>query len=271
MSDIELYAGGTMAMEQVKQYFSHLFQVEQSGDPFPVDLEAVWAFAYTTKSNAKKALVGSTEFFEGEDYHIFQSDDMVKRPQGGGRQHEKIVLSVQCFEYFIARRVRPIFEIYRQCRIAVTEAAKPKPFAHYPPHLRRYMLNHDKIPHGSFSILQELMVRLLSPLEAQGYVLPERLLPDISVGRIFCKWLRETKGINTDEFETYDHAFEDGRIVQAKLYPMELLSDFGVHFQSEWLKNRAEKYFEQRDKTALPCLPKMLEVRPSSRRRASLN
>jgi hypothetical protein len=68
-------------------------------------------------------------------------------------------------------------------------------------------------------------------------------LPDISSGRIFCKWLRDTYGIDTDALPTCLHVFEDGRRVPAKAYPESLLADFRKHFREEWLPSRALDYF----------------------------
>jgi hypothetical protein len=257
--DISFQNGQTVMMDQVRVYFEYLFKAEQSGDPFPVDFDAVWPIAYTTKSNAKRALVESNEFYAGEDYHVLLVEDVVKRPHVGGTPKEKIVLTIQCMEYFIARKVRPVFEIYRQCRIAVTQAAEAeKKKAALPYHIRRYLVNYEQVPFGYFSLLQEVTLKLIAPLEVQGYSLPDKMVPDISVGLVFCRWLREVKGVEPDDFATYSHAYEDGRVVQAKLYPNSLLSDFVTHFQEGWLKGRAMKYFRDRDPQALEFLPKIL-------------
>ena len=55
-------------------------------------------------------------------------------------------------------------------------------------------------------------------------------------------------------FPTYRHAYEDGRAVQARLYPNSLLPDFRAHFSDVWLPKRAREYFNERDKAALPYL-----------------
>jgi hypothetical protein len=120
------------------------------------------------------------------------------------------------------------------------------------------MVNYDQVPLGYFSVLQEVTSKLIAPLEVQGYRVPETMVPDISVGKVFSRWLREEKGVNTDAFNTYSHTYEDGRVVQARLYPVALLSDFVTLFQEDWLKVRAEKYFKDRDVQALPFLPKIL-------------
>jgi hypothetical protein len=94
--------------------------------------------------------------------------------------------------------------------------------------------------------------------EIMGYRLPESMLPDISGGRLFCKWLRDTFGIDTDALPTYLHDFGDGRRVPAKAYPESLLADFRRHFREEWLPNGAIDYFRRRDSEALQYLPKLI-------------
>jgi hypothetical protein len=130
--------------------------------------------------------------------------------------------------------------------------------AEIPYHLRRYMANQQNVPVGHFSILAELTLALIAPMEAMGYTLPEALMPDISHGKMFCKWLRDKHGIDTDALPTYVHVFEDGRRVRAKGYPEALLAAWRSHFRDEWLPLRAIEYFKSRDSEALQYLPKLL-------------
>ena len=66
------------------------------------------------------------------------------------------------------------------------------------------------IPRTHFSVLQELTYGLIAPMEADGYTLPEYLVPDISQARMFSKWLRHQKCIDPSTFPTYLHRYEDG-------------------------------------------------------------
>lgn len=129
--------------------------------------------------------------------------------------------------------------------------------AEMPYHLRRYVANQQNVPIGHFSILAELTIALIAPMESMGYSLPERMVPDISHGMMFCKWLR-SKGVDTDALPKYWHIYEDGRRVQAKAYPESLLADWRRHFREEWMPNKATEYFRTRDSEALPYLPKLL-------------
>lgn len=139
---------------------------------------------------------------------------------------------------------------------------KPNPTMPY--HLQRYLLNASKIPHGYFSILNEIIYFLIAPLEKLGYTLPDRLVPDISEAKIFCRWLREAKGIDTNTLPTYEHEYSDGRKFPAKLYPDEFLPEYRKHFSQIWLLQRAQNYFSKKDSTALPYLEKMILQLPKS-------
>ncbi len=97
----------------------------------------------------------------------------------------------------------------------VREWMTGKAKAGLPYHIQRYMANMSEIPRTHFSILNEMVFGLIAPLEKQGYTLPDNMLPDISEGKMFCKWLRDVHGIDTDALPTYRHAYADGRVVNA--------------------------------------------------------
>ncbi len=132
-----------------------------------------------------------------------------------------------------------------------------------PYHLQRYIINRMEIPSTHFSVFNEIVYNLIAPLEDYGYELPDKLVPDISEGRMFAKWVREEKGLEPNDFPTYTHTYPDGRSIPGvKLYPNELLGDFRNHFNNVWIRERAAKYFQERDKNALPYLRKVLEQLP---------
>jgi hypothetical protein len=103
-------------------------------------------------------------------------------------------------------------------------------------------------------MLNEMIFGLIAPLESIGYTLPDDMVPDISEGKMFCRWLREVRGIDTDSLPTYRHEYADGRVVHPKLYPNEVLPDFRKHLHQVWLPTKAEAYFSSRDPKALPFL-----------------
>ena len=139
-----------------------------------------------------------------------------------------------------------------------------------PYHLRRYMNNMRRIPADHFSVLQEMTLVLIAPLEQQGYHLPTNMVPDISQGLIFAKWLRD-QGVDTASMPTYIHEYEDGRKVEAKMYPAKYLTAFREHVQKIWLPEKAGKYFAERDKAALPYLSNILGIEAPKKQKEIVN
>lgn len=139
-----------------------------------------------------------------------------------------------------------------------------------PYHLRRYVANHQNVPAGHFSVLTEMTLALIAPLEAVGYEMPEKLWPDISQGKMFAKFLRDEFGVDTDAVPTYVHTFEDGRqAVSPKAYPNEFLPIFRDHFAEVWLPQRAMDYFTEKDPKALGYLKKALPAPTTNTKRLS--
>lgn len=137
--------------------------------------------------------------------------------------------------------------------------------AQLPFHIRRYVANQRNVPAGHFSVLTEIILGLIGPMEANGYTLPEKMWPDISQGQMFARWLRDEKGVDTDQMPTYPHEFEDGRrSCQAKAYPNEWLAEFRQHFTQVWLPERGPVYFAERDPSALPYLEMLLLPPPQT-------
>lgn len=145
--------------------------------------------------------------------------------------------------------------VSRWVREWVTNQIAPKTL---PYHIERYMANRSEIPPTHFSMLNEMVFGLIGPLEVAGYVIPDDMVPDISTGRMFCRFLRGEKGLDTNALPTYKHRYADGRVVDAKLYPNSVLADFRKYFNTVWLVERAEEYFKEKDPKALKYLPKIL-------------
>lgn len=133
------------------------------------------------------------------------------------------------------------------------------PGGNLPYHLRRYMANMSSVPNGHFSLLSEMTIALIAPLEHMGYVMPENMMPDISEGKMFSKWLRDN-GFDPDKMPNYRHVFEDGRTVMARAYPVSVLPHFRQHFVGEWLHKKALQYFAPRDASALPYIKNLLAL-----------
>ena len=128
-----------------------------------------------------------------------------------------------------------------------------------PYHLRRYMANLTNVPNGHFSMLNEMTLALIAPLEHMGYILPDNMVPDISEGRMFSGWLRQN-GHDPDRMPSYQHGYEDGRVVPARAYPNVVLPDFRRHFTAVWMPTRAIPYFGERDRAAVPYIEQLLAL-----------
>ena len=120
---------------EIKAYFIQVLNLSRSKEEFPVNLDEVWPLVYSRRDKAVRALRSGEIFMEGIDYQVFpqngeksdtfshfgfakngkNSDDAQDDGRNvGGRPQNTYMLSVPCLEFFIARRVRPVFEVYRQ-------------------------------------------------------------------------------------------------------------------------------------------------------------
>jgi len=95
--------------QSLKTYFEKVRELIKSGDAYPVNLNDVWPLCYVEKGVAVRFL--KKQFLEGYDYQSF--DKKVKRGTGATTSTE-YSLSVSCMEFFIARKVRTVFDVYRE-------------------------------------------------------------------------------------------------------------------------------------------------------------
>lgn len=139
-----------------------------------------------------------------------------------------------------------------------------KATGHMPVHVKRYLENRRKVPPTHFSMLNEIYLHLIAPLEECGYILPNNMVPDASTGRMFSDFLRK-KGINPNEFLEYEHEFMDNKrpVVMARLYPIKYLPDFREYFHNVWLPERALVYFKKRAPNALPYVKSVIAALPA--------
>ncbi len=130
--------------------------------------------------------------------------------------------------------------------------------AQLPAHLARYLKNDVQVPQGYFSVLQETALNLFGPLHNLGFEIPRGWVPDISVGKLYCTWLREQHGLDTDALPTYPHDYLDSRpIVFPKAYPEEYLADFRNWFRKVWLPVYGVQYFKRKDPSSLSYLDRL--------------
>ena len=96
-------------IEEIKSYFTAILQLSRNNEQFPVNLDDVWQLAYAQKDKAVRSL--KENFIQDVDYKLLtQNGEKVKI---GHKPKDIYFLSISCLEYFIARKVRAVFEVYR--------------------------------------------------------------------------------------------------------------------------------------------------------------
>lgn len=122
--------------KEIKAYFEEVLRMSRDNAEFPVNLDDVWPLVFGRKEEAVRALKNDRLFVENIDYQVLRKNaenpdsftQRSARPQGG-RPTNIYMLSVPCLEFFIARKVRPVFEVYRQVfhKVASGEIVHPVP------------------------------------------------------------------------------------------------------------------------------------------------
>jgi len=106
------------------------------------------------------------------------------------------------------------------------------------------------------SMLNKLVELFALPLELNGFELPDNVIPDISTGILFNKYIKDKWYDPVEICKTYTHIYPDGReIPGVRQYPDTLYPLFTERFQKERLAHRCAKYLiERTDEMVLPYL-----------------
>ncbi len=96
---------------EIKRYFNAVLELSKSDNEFPINLDEVWMLVYGRKEEAVRALTLNEQFIENVDYQVLRKN---AENSNGGRPTNEYKLTLSCMEFFIARKVRPVFEVYRQ-------------------------------------------------------------------------------------------------------------------------------------------------------------
>lgn len=106
--------------QEIKAYFEEVLKLSKDSEEFPVNLDDVWPLVYSEKGKAVRALKSNELFVKDVDYILLAQNGKQDENNGkqvntwGGSNQVTYMLSVPCLEFFIARRVRSVFEVYRQ-------------------------------------------------------------------------------------------------------------------------------------------------------------
>lgn len=121
--------------QEITAYFEEVLKLLKDSKEFPVNLDEVWPLVYAEKGKAVRALKSNELFVEGIDFILLAQNGKQEGNNGkqvnswGGNNQVTYMLSVPCLEFFIARKVRPVFEVYRQVfhKVASGEIVHPAP------------------------------------------------------------------------------------------------------------------------------------------------
>lgn len=144
---IKIQENGLLAADDVQMlenYFKALIDLlaKHRDNEFVVDLNDVWPLAYSRKDNAVREL--EDKFIENIDYQVFRRNAENPYPDAenlrsnaenlgtsklnqGGRPTASYMLTIQCMEFLIARKVRAVFEVYRRIFHAMLSAVTFSP------------------------------------------------------------------------------------------------------------------------------------------------
>lgn len=97
--------------KEIKAYFAAVLKLTESQNEFPVNFDEVWMLVYKDKHKAIEEL--KDKFIQDVDFKALTQKVQCSNGIGSSRRTD-YYLTVPCMEFFIARKVRPVFEVYRQ-------------------------------------------------------------------------------------------------------------------------------------------------------------
>lgn len=149
-------------------------------------------------------------------------------------------------------------EVLPQIRKTGSYGAR-KPFDGFPEWIKRLQLfkAKTKIPVGYFCIFMAT-ADLLSDFEGAGYCLPNGSVPDISIGKTFCSFLKQTGKYDAALIRSYPHHYPDGRVVSANIYHNSLWPIFQEWFAITYRIDKLPAYLAKKDPRAAEVLSKLL-------------
>ena len=109
MENMDLVLDKQSGSSEIEAYFLAVRRLWNLSERFPVNLDSVWMLIYPRKDHAVRELTNN--FIQGVDYQILPKNEKNSK---AGRPANEYHLSVSCLEYFIARKKREVFEVYRQ-------------------------------------------------------------------------------------------------------------------------------------------------------------
>lgn len=101
----------TSSSAEIKKYFSAVLKLAKASEEFPVNFDEVWMLVYEDKKSAVREL--KDKFIQDVDFQMVRKKVQASNVAGFVYMDE-YSLTISCMEFFIARKARAVFEIYRQ-------------------------------------------------------------------------------------------------------------------------------------------------------------
>jgi len=207
---------------QIRAYFEAVLNLSKSNEQFPVNLDEVWPLVYADKKHAVRSL--KANFIESVDYQpVLQNGE--RSDSGRFVKGDSITykLTVPCLEYFVARKNKAVFEVYRSVFHKVVEQ-KPLSQLEIIAQSAQILLEQDKrLNHVEKEVLELKAKTSTRPdyFTIVGYgtrnKIPVNLKQASSLGRKASD-LCKRRGIQTDKIL-------DPRFGEVKMYPREVLEE----------------------------------------------
>lgn len=96
---------------EIKAYFNAVLELSKSNNEFPVNFDEVWMLVYEDKKSAIREL--KDKFMQDVDFQTVRKKVQASNV-AGFVWADDYFLTVSCMEFFIARKVRTVFDVYRQ-------------------------------------------------------------------------------------------------------------------------------------------------------------
>ena len=176
--------------------------------------------------------------------------------KGRGQPEKYVFLNEDqtVFALTLSRNTPQVVKLKLDLTIAFKKARQSQcPTSALPPFMQRAMLNRPALKDGYFSVIDQVSDKIIAGLEQLGATFPEKFCPDISVGLLWVKYLRDTNRnpVSVGAIK-YIHLYQDGRQVDAWQYPEVMFSEFQTWLRSKWMVYSMPKYFNGKDRALMP-------------------
>ncbi|WP_288442581.1 hypothetical protein [uncultured Chryseobacterium sp.] len=115
----------------IRAYFERIRELRNSGEKYPVDLDDVWGICYQKKQKATSSLIDN--YIVDEDYILLTENgkQTFSRERRGGHNRKTYRLTIACFEHFVARKHKEVFDVYsKMFHKTMDEAQDKKTMSH---------------------------------------------------------------------------------------------------------------------------------------------